>query len=600
MNATPDASAAFEQWAKLQPWHPRDVLSLMHDVERSDEHVGLLATQVQGRRLVWKSAPFAGKARISFSSVEIGTIDAWAVDAASLRTSSDHIAMCERCDFSGKIGCAACGAAGKTLCSACGGQRKVYGYAANGSRRLLNCQNCRGKGEVDCGQCRRGIGACDTCKGEGRLQKWVEVEGWNRSVTTEYPRETAVSLGIDGASRDAAVERDAEIVADHSRPHRLSPQDLGSVPATWLTQLQPALAPGERVSAQRLRIARIPRFTVSYGVGRDEDQITFLGRQAIASQGSSPNAFTRRASTLRTAAFLLALVGVVFILVALGRGRFYWSVPTLLSIAAFFGMLACVEGGVADWTLSRSRQKQWLLGAVGCLAVAFGMTVAALPRRIHAQSLITSGKLADAELELNALGGRADAHDWAALRLARIGRSDDISEARETLTKIPNELAEHSAAEAAVDRLVLRKATEQIANQAWPLAATSLSLLSPAARTRPESSRAAAAAYIPLARTEIARSNWHAAADGIVTARSFGIGDDELQPLTDSIHVAAEKMVHNAAADDDPVQRFSTRLSAEDALIRWEIASGNWGTPPLVALRTSMARDVAILERRRR
>jgi hypothetical protein len=34
--------------------------------------------------------------------------------------------------------------------------------------------------------------------------------------------------------------------------------------------------------------------------------------------------------------------------------------------------------------------------------------------------------------------------------------------------------------------------------------------------------------------------------------------------------------------------------------VAWERATENWGTPPLIALRAAMARDVAALERNER
>jgi hypothetical protein len=55
-----------------------------------------------------------------------------------------------------------------------------------------------------------------------------------------------------------------------------------------------------------------------------------------------------------------------------------------------------------------------------------------------------------------------------------------------------------------------------------------------------------------------------------------------------------------AKREDDTSRRLRLRLTAEETLVSWETATGAWGTPSLIALRTAMARDVAALERRRR
>jgi hypothetical protein len=146
-----DAREAFVQWASLQAAAPRGVVSLIERVEPADDHVGLLSTEVEGRRVVWKLVPIDGRTR---------------AETTSLR---------------GIRG------GGKTICDTCGGQRKMYGYASNGARRLLNCVACRGKGDVDCPHCRRGLATCATCAGEGHVQRWIEIERWRRSIAGAHP-----------------------------------------------------------------------------------------------------------------------------------------------------------------------------------------------------------------------------------------------------------------------------------------------------------------------------------------------------------------------------------------------------------------------------
>jgi hypothetical protein len=600
MTVTPDARAAFEQWALRQPGHPGDVQSLVHDVEESADHVGLLATDVQGRRVVWKSVPYAGRERITFPALAVEAVDAWSVDASALRAGSEHIAICDGCAGEGKIGCNACAAVGKTVCVICGGQRKMYGYAANGSRRLLNCQSCRGKGEVDCAHCRRGVATCGQCAGERRVQKWMELECWSRSVANEHPRPLAQQFGISATATNAHVLRDAEIVADTEKPHRLTALDLGSVPANWLDHLAPVLQPGERVTRQRLRIARVPRFTVRYRVGGDEDRVTFAGRRLIAPAASPATVFARRASNLRSLFALLCVIGGVMVLLSLARGIFFWSLATFFSILAFAGMLGGIYGAVADWTSVRKHTGRWLIASAGCLALATLLALAALPRHAHVERLIAAGKLDAAESELNALGSDAGAAEWAALHLARIRAATQISSAREELAKIPAGLAQRIVAEDLVDRLVLQKAAEHSRLDQWAEGAAALELLSQRGRQTTESVTAATTIYVPFVRQKLVRTDWRDAANAIATARTFGVAPDSLEPLATEIHEAAVKTAAEAKEERDTSRRLRLRLTAEETFVSWDIATGSWGAPSLIALRTVMARDVAALERRRR
>src|SRR5205085_3886856 len=157
----------------------------------------LLNTELSGRRVYWRSVGASSKSRITFPTVAIETIDAWNVEALPLRQESNHVAICDECNGDKKIVCRDCGGRGTSMCPACRGGRKMYGYASNGSRRLLNCTTCRGKGELDCNNCRRGFATCQTCGGEGRVQRWIELETWQRSIALRHPEAVARRFGWD-------------------------------------------------------------------------------------------------------------------------------------------------------------------------------------------------------------------------------------------------------------------------------------------------------------------------------------------------------------------------------------------------------------------
>jgi hypothetical protein len=497
-----DARAAFTQWASSQAGSPRGVSSLIEDVERADEHVGLLTTEVQGRRAVWKTIAFGGKARVTFPSISVESVDAWSADAKSVRDSSDHVAMCDACGGVGKSTCDSC-SGGTVTCSSCNGQRKMYGYAANGSRRLLNCQTCRGKGELDCAHCRRGVATCPQCAGGGRVQRWIELEWWRRAISDARPEGIAHTLGWPPNATADMLAPDADVLLDVDKPHRLTLSDLGATPMQWLSQLSPALQPGERIARQHLRIGRLAIHTVRYRLGNTIDRVPFIGYRFIPPSANSRSAFSDRAARLRSLRWLLWSVFLVVGLVSLGRGPASWSVPTLLSLIATAGALFAINGGVAEWTAARRSTHRWLLACAMFVAVAIGCAVAAKPRITETQQVATT-----------------------------------------------------PAALPVVDTNALLR-----------------------------------------------ERRWNEAADAIVAARARGVAEAELKPLFDAIGVAGVQAVDAAALQSDARGRLAARIAAEAILIAWERASGTWGTPPLIALRTEMARDVATLEkaaRRRR
>ncbi len=550
------AQTAFAEWAEHQAGAPRDVASLVQDVETSHDHVGVMSTEVLGRRAVWKSVSADSRSRVTVPSIAMSNVDPWTAQPAALREESDHVAICDTCAGEKKVQCAACRGVGKTICHACSGQRKMYGYAANGSRRLLNCTTCRGKGELDCAHCRRGIASCPTCGGEGRLQRWIELESWRRALTTVHPHALARQLGWSESPTDRQIAGDIEVVVDLDKPHRLAPADLGGVPANWLQYLSPVLQPGERVSRQHLRIARLTTHTVRYRLGGGEDRVSFSGRRLVPVPPDGLTAFARRASNLRSLRWLLLVLVAIAALVSLGRGAFYWSIPTLLSLAAFSASMVMVYAAVAEWMGIRRRTGACVVAAAFLLVLAAALTFAARPRLDHAERLIAAGRLDAAEAELRALQAEMAGRIWPSLYLARIRRIDDIAAARAMLEKIPRGLPQYREATAVIDRLLLRSAAEDARHRRWLEVAAALAQLSPDARRQPEST---------------------AAGDGV--------------------RAAALEMAREAEGESDVRRRLGLRLGAEKLFVAWERASGNWGTPPLIALRTAMARDVEILER---
>jgi hypothetical protein len=335
------------------------------------------------------------------------------------------------------------------------------------------------------------------------VQRWIELESWRRAISDARPEGIAHALRWPPNAAADALASDADVLLDVDKPHRLTLSDLGAAPMQWLSQLSPALQSGERIARQHLRIARLPIHTVRYRLGDTIDRVPFTGHRLVPPPANSRSAFSDRAARLRSLRWLLLSVFLVIVLVSLGRGLAYWTVPTLLSLIATAGALVAINGGVAEWTAARRSTHRWLLACAMFLAVAIGCAVAAKPRAVE---------------------------------------------------------------------------TEQVAT---------------------------APAALPVADTNalLRERRWNDAADAIVAARARGVAEAELKPLYDAIGAAGVEAVDAAARQSDARARLDARIAAEAILIAWERAAGTWGTPPLIALRTEMARDVATLEkaaRRRR
>jgi hypothetical protein len=419
---------------------------------------------------------------------------------------------------------------------------------------------------------------------------------WTRSVAAAHPAALVRQFRWDDDPSQEEVARDGEVVTDIQRPHRLTGTDIGSVPSQWLDVLMPQLETGERIARQRLRMVSVQTYTVRYRLGREEDHVAFRGRRVAPPPDDASPALARRAARLRFLSTLLILASIAAALLSLGRGTFYWSFATLLSLAAVAAALWAAYGGAAEWTAARRFTHRWVIGGAASIAIAIGFAAAAMPRLTHAEKLIASGKLDDAASELRALGVDVP-RAWADLRLARIRSTNDVAAAQKELSLIPTALAQHAAAVAAIDTLILATASADLAAEQGNRAADALSLLSAGSRGKPQSIEIARSVYLPLCREHLARRQWAALADSVVTARSIGVAANDLGSVVMAMHTSAARNIAEANKAADPKRRLELRLSAEEILVASERTSESSNTPELMTLRAAMARDVATLER---
>lgn len=587
---------AFVQWASTQLSPPRDPQSLITSIDSTHDHAGFLSTSIRGRRLTWKSVPANNRARITVPRGDVTNIDPWTTSNALLRTNSDHIDTCSSCHGAAKVQCNTCGGTGYLTCGVCKGQRKMYGYASNGSRRLLNCTHCRGKGALDCGNCRKGIASCSPCGGQGRVQRWLEIDEWERFVATSHPPALVHTLRWSDPPRADEIAHDADLVASISCSHRITETDAPAVNGEWLRVLARPLQAGERIVTQYLRIARVPTHTVRYRLGEKEGALGFVGKRLTPSSQPTEDAFRTRAGFLRTLLIVLLSIACTILLISLGRGGFYWSIATFISVASAIGALAALYYAAADWTATRRHTRQWLSYAgIGCI-VAIVFAVAAQPRLNHIEELLAAGDVPRATAEIAAYGEIPPAMR-SAFDLARIRATADPRAAIEILEKMPRDSSQYAEGRAIIDTALMQSIETEIREQRFDAAADSLSLLSPRMIGRADTLSAVRRSIVPYAQQEIASTKYASGAQLIRKARDYGLPNAELTPLIMRIHEHAQKAIRAADRTSDAKQRLRERLAAEAMLVSADVAEDTWGSPELMQLRTKLAKDIVAVER---
>src|SRR6266545_6168427 len=286
---TAEAAAlkVFGAWARKLPMAPRDPTKLVTSLQLRRRIVGRLVTDCEGRRLVWRQQPYAGREPVTGPPALPASLDPWTADRTAVHTISRHIASCNTCRGDGKVQCGTCDGAARVSCGACGGNGKVYGVTAAGHQRLLNCKSCRGRGDLKCEQCTRGRVPCASCHGQKRLEGWLDIEDSRREdVQVEPDGEVtrAFRWGQDGvAASRFEVEADARFEVEIVHDRALTPADIADhVPAGWIdenwTAIQPKLSVRERIRRQSLQVLEIPSVEISYGLQADAlDSIELQG-----------------------------------------------------------------------------------------------------------------------------------------------------------------------------------------------------------------------------------------------------------------------------------------------------------------------------------
>lgn len=425
----------------------------------------------------------------------------------------------------------------------------------------------------------------------------MEIESWQRAVSTVHPPVIASQFAWGNSPANDALARDGEVIAEFEASHPLSPDALGSISPEWLDALKPSTTEEERVVRQRLRIVRIPTHRIHYRLGAEEDRVTFSGLRLLAPIALPNAAFDRRAARLRALRVFLLALAVVIAVASVARGAFYRSMSTFLSLLACNASLVAIDFAAADWTAARLHTPARLIVAAASLIVAMIFAVMALPRVAHAQKLIATGRLDNAEEELHALRGEAAPSILADLRLEQVRQAREIEGAQKLLAEIPRTLPQYAFASGVVDQLVLRTAREEARTRQWSRASAALARLSDGARGRPDAVAVAESVCVASARESIDRGDWSGAARTILSARRLGVRSLVLTQLHDAIRSKAVDAAARARRSDDARARLQHRLIAEAAFAAWESSAENAESSSVIALRTAMARDIVAIER---
>jgi hypothetical protein len=259
-------SRLFSSWIKRIPSTPTDGTDLIQQVDVRTRLVGRLVTELEGRRLAWRTVPFSGRGAVGGPPIDPSSLDPWN-PPADLKATSRYVASCWTCEGTGRVGCTTCGVSGRTICESCSGSGKYNGTTASGAERLLNCRNCRGKGDQACTECTRGLVTCPTCHKLKKLDCWLEVDESKRQDTQVEPDgdvTKAFPWGQDGT--EASLEElalDTKVVDSATKLGRLDYADVSSPKsAAWLTEhwanIQPKIEPGEEVCAQTFTLLEVP------------------------------------------------------------------------------------------------------------------------------------------------------------------------------------------------------------------------------------------------------------------------------------------------------------------------------------------------------
>jgi hypothetical protein len=176
-------------------------------------------------------------------------------------------------------------------------------------------------------------------------------------------------------------------------------------PQEWRPKDWPTirLAQTEQITAQTFLQIEVSAVEVTYVIGAETLQASFLGPQLLPLSPCDEQAFWNRARRLKAWGRCLALLPPALLAVYGLRGSFFWREETALLVAAsaLFSLLSFAM----LWRLTLRWPVRWHLAPMLALALVGGALMMRLePSVQEVRALLAQGELDEAERHLDALG----------------------------------------------------------------------------------------------------------------------------------------------------------------------------------------------------
>lgn len=473
-----DVDAAVEaasRWAVPSLITRREFLAAITAVERQTLTTAHVRWNGNRRRIVFRHAPTASKARKLQEPCNPHEFDPWQEESETLPSRTFRLICCPACTGEKKVVCSFCVGLGWMPCRECGGGGTAYSYR---SGRTIRCPSCRGRGQQKC-SCRSGLVDCASCLGRGKVDSWLEVDQ-SRFDQTRWIDENALSqaLASEGSSvqaewsRSGSSELDIPVEVRHLLQR---PDTLGSLDRRT-----------DRLERIEVDLFRADLYRVIYQLYGLAASIEIQGwdlRVVEAPESRLP--LLRRKKGIGWGAALMVIAGLVL---ALGYGLrhpYFMTVPNSLwlgGLAILSGLL--VVPLLALWALPRRSGKALAMASLPVLLAIAAQGVLAVtgdPSLDEARALARSGEIEKAlfvssacsDLQIEAEEAR-QLHDQ--MQLSRLARIQDPSEAwRATGWTLLTEGGRSDAAEHAIE-VTARAAAARQEEGDWPGSETILAL----------------------------------------------------------------------------------------------------------------------------
>lgn len=407
---------ALGDWASSTFGAPRRIEDLVNSVEVSDQVIRRVALEIVRRDLLEQSTPTT-RGKGHGAACDAATVDPFEFSAAELRKRTEHVRPCPSCGGEGVSDCDRCDGTGRARCLECDGSGKITRHYTKTSR-LINCKECRGRGDTRCDGCVRGRAPCRECSGHGQHEVWLAFKESSRIVVALEPQVTSSSahpqLTADRflMSNDLAAFGVARaVIAD--APESLSLDDdviaEGMVKNLELSRERRL----ERVHRQQYHLLHLVQRDAHYSMCGTTARLRFSGKDlAYQRTLGDTHPIKRRNALWMAGGLLIAPLGMAMFGSLIHRSPYFAAANALQSTLALVGIPAAVLAlGALLREAGRGQRLQGLtaveraLGAVAALALCVALVANRLstPSISDANAALMAGRSVQARVVTGAL-----------------------------------------------------------------------------------------------------------------------------------------------------------------------------------------------------